>query len=680
MFFKKSKKNKDEKLYNEPFKIPQIPKDIYGLKTKSDQRTKNRFVSSFFGNNVKDEIVIPKYGRLEGDLNKRYEPFRVNSRISDEELKEKYGTKYPEFKLLKNSLREEIFNKNKDKEKGINNTLNNNYNNMNTIKNENDINPNSNINIEYNFNDDKEVVEKIDINDINNKNPNLNIDFNSNTNPNSDSNFNKNSNSFIVEENDIKLKSQSNLKKSYQLPKIDFLKRNKNNYSLEEPWNKEQIKIIDDILNQFNIEGKVISFSKGPTVTRYEIRLEPGVKVNKITSIEDNLKMSLAVESINIQAPIPGKPNVGIEVPNKEREIVLLGDICSSDEFLYSDKKLLAAIGIDTDRNNIFLDIEEMPHGLIAGMTGSGKSVAINTILVSLLLRNTPEDLRLMLIDPKKVELAIYNDLPHLVTPVISETKVASKGLKWAVNEMEKRYMLFSDNRVRDIKSYNQENPQEKLPYIVIVIDELADLMIEASQDVEASIQRLTQKARAAGIHLLVATQRPTTDVIKGTIKANIPTRLSFKVAQHIDSQTILDRTGGETLLGKGDLFIKQNDILKRCQAAYVSDEEISNIVNYIKTQSSTNFLLSHEKLTEIPLDYDDLLYDVARYVVDKNYVSINRIQKDFNIGFSRAQDIVEQLAKLNIINNVVEGGRGREVLVTLNQLEDIIRRNINGN
>ncbi|MGI6360126.1 MAG: DNA translocase FtsK [Acholeplasmatales bacterium] len=293
---------------------------------------------------------------------------------------------------------------------------------------------------------------------------------------------------------------------------------------------------VNETLSQFGVDGKVHNIIKGPTVTRYEIALEPGVNVKKVEGIKDNLMMNLAAESLRIEAPIPGKPYVGLELPNEVPEIVAFGNVVEDPEFINSKAPLKIALGVDIDGNNIFYDIKKMPHGLIAGATNSGKSVCVNTIIMSLLMKNHPDDLKFIMIDPKMVELSIYDGIPHLVTPVITEPKMAATALAWATEEMDNRFLRFANARVKDLEGYNEkaltDSSLEKMPYIIIVIDELADLMMVSAKDVEDSIQRITQKARAAGIHLLVATQRPTTDVVKGTIKANIPTRIAFKVSQ----------------------------------------------------------------------------------------------------------------------------------------------------
>ncbi len=465
---------------------------------------------------------------------------------------------------------------------------------------------------------------------------------------------------------------------NYHLPPISLLRKNSFDKNDCPEWIQEQIDIINSTLIQFDIDGEVTAFTKGPTVTRYEIKLKPGVHVKKISNISDNIKMALAAKVIRIETPIPGKPNVGIEVPNKVPDTVCFGNVVDTDEFLNTAAPLKVAVGLNIDGDCVYNDIAKMPHGLIGGTTGSGKSVCINTLIVSLLFKNTPKDLKLMLIDPKIVELGIYNDIPHLITPVINDPKMASAGLKWCVDEMERRYQLLAQYRTKDIKSYNEKvlaNPgTDKMPYIVVVIDELADLMAVASSDVEDSIARLTQKSRAAGIHLLVATQRPTTNVIKGTIKANIPTHFAFRVSSIADSVTILDQMGAESLLGQGDMLIKGTDNPYRVQGAYLSSEEIENVTDFIRNQSAPDFLFEHTALLNQDQDTggDSLFLQAARFVVLQGTTSINRIQKEYNIGFNRAQRIFEMLKDRGIIASVSNGAKGNLALLTPRELDEM--------
>ncbi len=470
----------------------------------------------------------------------------------------------------------------------------------------------------------------------------------------------------------------------YVMPSVKMFSKKDLELDSQPEWLIRQVEVINSTLAQFSIDGRVVNTKKGPTVTRYEIELEAGVNVKRVNSIEDNLMMNLSASSIRIEAPIPGKPYVGIEVPNEVPEIVKFGNVVDTPEFTdYEDKPLRVALGVDIDGENIYTDIQKMPHGLIAGATNSGKSVCVNTILVSLLLKNTPEDLKLILIDPKMVELQPYNDLPHLITPVITDAKMAATALKWVVDEMEKRFKTFAENRSRDIQSYNKNilngaAQGDKMPYIVIVIDELADLMVVAAQDVENSIQRITQKARAAGIHLLVATQRPTTDVVKGTIKANIPSRIAFRVASFVDSVTILDSQGAESLLGKGDMLFKETDQVIRLQGAWIPDSEIYDVTDFIRKHSEPNYVFQHEELQQkakFMMDLsDELFVPVAKFVVQEQRCSINSIQKEFSIGFNRAQTLVDALENYHIVSEA-QGTVAREVLIkTQDQLEEVLK------
>lgn len=461
---------------------------------------------------------------------------------------------------------------------------------------------------------------------------------------------------------------------NYNFPTINMFSKKDRDQNARPAWLIEQEETINKTLEEFNVSGKVKNIVKGPTVTRHEIELEPGVNVNRVSNIENNLKMNLAAVSTRIEAPIPGKPFVGLEVPNIEAEIVAFGNVISDPEFMNSKNPLMIALGVDIDGNNIFADIEKMPHGLIAGATNSGKSVCVNTIIMSLLIRNHPDDLKFILIDPKMVEMTAYNDIPHLATPVINDAKMASTALSWACQEMDNRFSDFAKVRARDLKSYNEkalENSSlKKKPYIVIIIDELADLMAVSSQDVEYSIKRLTSKARAAGIHLLVATQRPTTNVVSGNIKANIPTRIAFRVASFTDSVTILDSQGAEYLLGRGDMLYKPSSRPIRLQGAYVKDKEIDNVTDFIRDQMEPTYLINPEELKTFQvkkevLDEDDLIIPVTEFVVREGSASINKITIEFGIGFNRAQRIMEILEEQGIVASNDGSTKARKVLVT---------------
>ena len=473
--------------------------------------------------------------------------------------------------------------------------------------------------------------------------------------------------------------------RDYKLPPRDMFQKGPASSKEEPEWLFTKRDIIDQTLLDFGIDGKVIKWTKGPTFSRYEVALEPGVSVRKINSIYDNLQMNLGAKTLRIQAPIPGKTTVGIEVPNDKAETVFFGDIIN-DEFYDGDDPLKVALGKDIDNNSIYTRIDKWPHGLIAGSTGSGKSVCMNTILISILLKNKPDEVKLLLVDPKTVELVSYNDLPHLVTPVINDPMLASEGLKWACEEMDRRYKVLADNKVRNIKDYNAkakiDKSMPKMCYIVVVIDELADLMITCANEIEDSIKRITAKARAAGIHLLVATQRPTVDVIKGTIKANISTRVAFHTVSQVDSQTILEEGGAESLLGKGDMLLKEGDIPSRLQGAYIPDSEIDAVTDFIRAEAEPDYLFTHEDLKKKMASSDaggtgstsespEVLYNVALYCIEQNMCSINSIQQQFQFGFNRANKIVQALEQLGVVSGK-NGTKGREVLVQVSDLERI--------
>lgn len=475
----------------------------------------------------------------------------------------------------------------------------------------------------------------------------------------------------------------------YRIPYKDLFSRSTAAEEELPPWLEEKKEIINQSLQAFGIEGEVITYTKGPAFTRYEIMLAQHVNVKKINSIYDNIQMALQAISLRIQAPIPGKNTVGIEVPNDKADIVKFGDILT-DDFINSKKHLLLAMGKNIDGTPVFQNIIDMPHALIAGATKSGKSVSINTILVSLLIRNSPEKLKLILVDPKKVELSFYNDLPHLATPVIDDPLIATEALKWAVAEMERRYEILASSRVRNIEDYNSRRstrqPElENLPFIVIVVDEFNDLVMQCGVEANDAIVRLAQKARAAGIHLILATQRPTVNVVNGTIKANITCRIAFKVATDADSRIILDEQGAESLLGRGDMLIKNNGLPERVQGAYISDDEIADICDYICEKYEPDFLFTHDDLKraasktstvagpgkDVMQEPEELLYQIALYCVESGLCSINSIQNSFGLGFNRASRIVSILEERNIVSPK-NGTKGREILVDSYQLKQM--------
>ncbi|GAB3065494.1 DNA translocase FtsK [Virgibacillus ainsalahensis] len=446
-------------------------------------------------------------------------------------------------------------------------------------------------------------------------------------------------------------------------------------------WVQQQQELLEQTLKHFNVRAKVVNATQGPSVTRFEVQPELGVKVSKVKNLSDDLKLNMSAKDIRIEAPIPGKNTIGIEIPNQKAEMVGLQGIFETDDFKQSKSPLTIALGLSIEGTPLITNIQKMPHGLIAGATGSGKSVCINTILVSLLYKANHEDVKFLLIDPKMVELAPYNGIPNLVSPVITDVKAATAALKWAVNEMEERYEKFVQEGVRDIERYNQKimnqnRSQEKMPFIVIVIDELADLMMVSPQDVEDSISRIAQKARACGIHLLVATQRPSVDVITGLIKANIPTRIAFSVSSQVDSRTIIDSSGAEKLLGKGDMLFVENGAGKsiRLQGPFVSDEEIERVTNYARTIASPNYLFEQEQLLEQATadeEEDVLLEEAVRFVLNQNSASTSLLQRHFKIGYNRAARLIDSLESRGIISGQ-NGSKPREVLVTKSQLEEM--------
>ncbi|WP_191555839.1 DNA translocase FtsK [Metabacillus idriensis] len=477
-----------------------------------------------------------------------------------------------------------------------------------------------------------------------------------------------------------KSEGSSNSGSSYLFPSLQLLNIPPKEYVDDVDWLREQTELLNVTLENFNVKARVVHVTQGPAVTRLEVQPEPGVKVNKITNLTDDIKLSLSAKDIRIEAPIPGKNRIGIEVPNRHSKMVYLREILRSAEFRNNPSPLTAALGLDISGQAVVTDLKKMPHGLIAGATGSGKSVCINTILVSLLYKASPHEVKLLLIDPKMVELAPYHNVPHLVSPVITDVKAATGALKWAVEEMERRYELFAHAGARDISRYNElvakHNSGEHMPYLVIVIDELADLMMAAPADVEEAICRIAQKARACGIHLIVATQRPSVDVITGLIKSNIPTRIAFSVSSQVDSRTIIDSAGAEKLLGKGDMLFLENGTSKavRIQGNFVSDEEIERVVSHAKKQMKPVFLFEQEELmkkSSIGSEEDELLLEACEYVVDQGGASTSSLQRRFRIGYNRAARLMDMMEKQGIISEA-RGSKPREVLISEQDLETI--------
>jgi S-DNA-T family DNA segregation ATPase FtsK/SpoIIIE len=472
----------------------------------------------------------------------------------------------------------------------------------------------------------------------------------------------------------------------YEYPTIELL--NENTTSKMNKNDKKELlnnaNKLQETLSSFGVEAKVIQVTKGPSVTRFELQPNAGVKVSKIVNLADDIALNLASSGVRIEAPIPGKAAVGIEVPNKDLSAVYLREVIESNEFLATNKNLSFSLGKDIGGNCVVSDLTKMPHLLVAGATGSGKSVCINSLIISLLYKYSPEDVKLLLIDPKVVELNIYNGIPHLLIPVVTDPKKSAGALNWAVNEMTRRYKLFADNNVRSIEGYNElvnkGIAENKLPWIVIIIDELADLMMVCANDVEDYIGRLAQMARAAGMHLVIATQRPSVDVITGVIKANIPSRISFAVSSQIDSRTILDSAGAEKLLGKGDMLFYPVGESKplRIQGAFVSEEEVERVVDFIKNQKTE---LNYEKeiIDEIEGSsndkngedaIDELLNEAIKIVVENGQASTSLLQRKLKIGYNRAARIIEQMEERRIIS-CRNGSKPREILVSESELKD---------
>ncbi|KXY83706.1 cell division protein FtsK [Bacillus cereus] len=491
---------------------------------------------------------------------------------------------------------------------------------------------------------------------------------------------------YVVNQRENDIRNVLQTPPTYTIPPLTLLSIPQQAALDNTEWLEEQKELLDTTFNNFHVGAHVINVSQGPAVTRFEVQPDPGVKVNKITNLSDDIKLSLAAKDIRIEAPIPGKSAIGIEVPNKESKPVFLREILRSPVFTKSESPLTVALGLDISGDPIVTDIRKMPHGLIAGATGSGKSVCINAILTSILYKAKPHEVKLMLIDPKMVELAPYNSVPHLVAPVITDVKAATAALKWAVEEMERRYELFAHAGARDLTRYNtivsgREIPGETLPYIVIVIDELADLMMVAPGDVEEAICRIAQKARACGIHLLVATQRPSVDVITGLIKSNIPTRIAFTVSSQVDSRTIIDIGGAEKLLGRGDMLFLGNGTSKpvRVQGVYVSDDEIEKTVDHVKKQMKPNYLFKQEDLlakTEQAESEDELFLDACQFVVEQGGASTSSVQRKFRIGYNRAARLIEEMESQGIISEG-RGTKPRDVLISEDEFAAMQETNV---
>jgi S-DNA-T family DNA segregation ATPase FtsK/SpoIIIE len=477
----------------------------------------------------------------------------------------------------------------------------------------------------------------------------------------------------------IKMESKKNDK--YKLPSTSLLTEiNNENKGDEKREIMEGAEILIETLKNFGIDCKLIQINRGPRITRYELQPAPGVKVSKITNLSKDIALSLAKSDLRIEAPIPGKAAIGIEVPNKNMSNVTLKEILESDEYINNYYDIPFAIGKDIAGQNIISDISGMPHLLIAGATGSGKSVCVNSLILSVLFKLTPDELKMILIDPKVVELNIYNGIPHLLVPVVTDVNKAAQALNWAVQEMSNRYDLFAKKNVRDIDSYNTKEKDDRLPKILIVIDELADLMAASPKEVEDSITRLAQLARAAGIHLVIATQRPSVDVITGTIKANIPTRIAFSVSSYVDSRTILDTSGAEKLLGKGDMLYSPVGYSKfiRIQGSFVSDDDVKKVIDFLKETNSVRKEKEEDSLVEIDLEkepisekYDDYIKEAVEVILSEGQASVSLMQRKLSVGYARAARIIDQLEDLGIVEGHV-GSKARNIIMNEEEIKNL--------
>ncbi len=690
---------------NREFFIPQISQ------LNEKKKTRKQFVSSVSGANNKNEVHIPMDRKGTGDIDKKYDVFRKKRKLTKEEAKRRYGHQYYEFVrvdgdsikkaysqegltnedlLARDKLRaeeksqqelakapsietvsvDEFFDHAKkhtekeedtyesdvlkdlitDEEEQVTETFE-------YIEEEKETDE-----IVYQEPEDKLISEEIEFTDDFEY-----VEYKPPVSP--------------VKKEPVPSADHVQNFSNYRLPPLELFKKSIKKEMEEPVWIQENIDVINQTLISFGIEGEIVNYTKGPTVTRYEVKLGQGVPAKKIVSITTDIQMNLSAYSIRIEAPIPGKNTVGIEVPNQVRDTVFFGDVLDNDYFLNSEDPLLLAIGTDIDALPVYTSIESMPHGLIAGSTQSGKSVCVAAIIASLIVKNKPDDLKLMLIDPKKVDLQQFADIPHLITPIIDETKIAIESLKYMVNEMNNRYDTLKKFKAINVKDYYARRRNDphfvKMPRIVVIIEEASDLLLSGGADVEDSILKLTQKSRAVGIHILLATQRPSADILKGAIKANIPTRFGFKVPSSIDSQVVLDATGAEKLLGKGDMLLSENGMASRLQGAFLSPQEIEALTDYIKVQAQPEYKFTHESLIilsktgEEIKEIDELFKEVAIYTVEEGKCSVNRITQDFSVGFNRATAIVNTMEQFGIVSPNI-GTKARKVLVDLDGLQKI--------
>jgi len=692
------------------FFIPKI------AEIEDKETMKRKFVSPIFGQHVKDDVSIPNDRSNTGDIDKKYDAFRTKKRLTKEEAKKRFGDSYYEFQTINNAdkgrlLRGEItpeYLANKKKEQ------------REQEQPKAEEKPVEQVSMDAFFSavgkQDGGLPAEADApEDFTMEHPRGDLGSDrfgpiaeeeedevlvggKTPGPERGETLAPEPQKPIEPIFDIEVgkeppvsadaeKARANIVTDYddyRLPPFALLRKSPPKKEGTDAWIAKNIDSINQTLLAFGISGAVVAHTKGPSVTRYEIALDAGVQTKRITAIADNFQMSLKALSIRIEAPIPGKNTVGIEVPNEVRESVFFGDIVDNPKFIHATDPLLLAVGLDIDANPVYTSIEGMPHGLVAGSTQSGKSVCIAAIIASIIYRNKPDQVKLLLIDPKKVDLQQFSELPHLVTPIIDDPKLAVEALKWAVGEMERRFDVLKHFKSVNVKDYYERrvsDPEfEKMPRLVVIVEEASDLLISGGPEVEENILKLTQKSRAVGIHLILATQRPSADILKGSIKANIPTRFAFKVPSSTDSMVVLDTTGAEKLLGRGDMLLSENGLIRRLQGAFLSTDEIEAITQFIKEQAYPQYLFSHESLVkngknaDEAAELDDLFADVARYVVTEERCSLNKITQEFGVGFNRATQIVSSLELYGVVSANV-GTKPREVLVTLEKLDDILQK-----
>ncbi len=696
---------------NRTFFIPKI------AEIEDKETMKRRFVSPIFGQHVKDDIIVHNDRGSTGDIDKKYDAFRKGKEkvLTKEEAKKRYGDSYYEFQTINNADKSRLLKGEIDAEYLANRKREN-------VAEQNEPTPApiaEQVSIDAFFNavakqdemaDDSGEKEMPEDFTMEHPTGGLDSDRFGPIDEEEEENIlfaektldREQPASAVVETEPIEPVFDTELEEvaqkraetarmnimtdydDYRLPPLALLRKSPPKKAGTDEWIVKNIDIINQTLIAFGISGEVVAHTKGPSVTRYEIALDAGVQTKRITAISDNFQMSLKALSIRIEAPIPGKNTIGIEVPNEIRESVCFGDVVDNPKFIHSHDPLLLAIGLDIDANPVYTSIEGMPHGLVAGSTQSGKSVCIAAIIASLIMRNKPDQVKLLLIDPKKVDLQQFADLPHLVTPIIDDPKLAIESLKWAVKEMERRYDVLKHFKSVNVKDYYERrinDPEfEKMPRLVVIVEEASDLLISGGPEVEDNVLKLTQKSRAVGIHLILATQRPSADILKGSIKANIPTRFAFKVPSSTDSMVVLDTTGAEKLLGRGDMLLSENGLIRRLQGAFLSPDEIEAMTTFIKDQAYPQYLFTHESLgqngknTEEAAELDDLFAAVARYVVTEEKCSLNKITQEYGVGFNRATQIVSSLELYGIVSANV-GTKPREVLITPEKLEDILQK-----